>query len=95
MHWAVLRGHEQVVELLIKSGANVNAEAKQLTPMHMAARDGYQGIVELLAKNGANLNTQDIIVCLVMLLATYMFKMFCLLSGCKFRNNMRQISPSL
>lgn len=44
-------GHEQIVELLLKHGANVNAKAANgNTPMHYAVQHNYTGILKLLLK---------------------------------------------
>ena len=52
-------GHTDVVELLIRSGANVNAEFKDgRTPLYSAARFGRKDIVEILIRNGANVNAE-------------------------------------
>ncbi len=56
LHWAVQNGKSQVVQLLLESGANVNARDESGgTPSGLASESfaGYQEIVELLSAYGA------------------------------------------
>ena len=55
LHKASARGHDKIVELLVKNGANVNAMSSSLheTPLMYAAERGREKIVEFLIKNGA------------------------------------------
>jgi ankyrin repeat protein len=52
----------EISELLIKSGANVNQEAKvppsQSTSIEIPCQEGYLEIVQLLVENGANVNSE-------------------------------------
>ncbi|KAF5675217.1 ankyrin repeat domain-containing protein [Fusarium circinatum] len=51
----------QVLELLLKSGADVNtSDGRGLTPIHMASSDGFIDIVEILIQEGADLNVKTI-----------------------------------
>ncbi|MDX5462100.1 MAG: ankyrin repeat domain-containing protein [Wolbachia endosymbiont of Tetragnatha montana] len=51
---------EDVVELLLKNGANVNARDKNgMDSLCRAAVKGHYEVVELLLKNGANVNARD------------------------------------
>lgn len=55
LHKAALDGHEEIVELLIKKGANVNiTNPVNETPLHDAAKEGHKKIVELLLNAGAD-----------------------------------------
>jgi len=57
---AVLRGHTEVVNLLLSSGANANAqEAGGMTGLMFAASWGHPEIVRALLAKGASVNTQD------------------------------------
>ena len=57
LHHAVDGGHTELVELLIKSGADVNArDLQRETPLHIAAQNGNREIAELLIKSGADVN---------------------------------------
>jgi len=51
---------EQIVELLIKAGADIHHKSKQgLTPLMTAAKKGFPKVVDLLMKNGADMDEKD------------------------------------
>lgn len=53
-------GHKNIVEFLLKYGADVNkASIRNETPLYLAAHKGYATIVDLLLKRRANINTAD------------------------------------
>ncbi|KAK5912274.1 hypothetical protein CesoFtcFv8_002166 [Champsocephalus esox] len=55
-----IRGDVQTMDLLITSGAKVNAKDRGLlTPLHRAAASRNEKAVELLLKHGAKVNPQD------------------------------------
>ena len=57
LHWA---GSKEVAQLLIDSGADVNAGAwDRSTPLHEAAARGRADVVRLLIANGANVNARN------------------------------------
>lgn len=58
LHLAVINNQEEVAEILIQSGANVNAPDATLsaTPLHLAALYGRNNIANALIKRGANVN---------------------------------------
>jgi hypothetical protein len=57
LHWAVDWGRRDVVALLLRSGANVDAvDNYGWTPLHVAASDAPRDIVALLLRSGANVN---------------------------------------
>jgi ankyrin repeat protein len=66
LHVAAFRGHHEAAELLIKSGADVNAvdidsESKpsfRETPLHIAARHGTWRVAKILLQNGADANAR-------------------------------------
>ena len=62
LHIAVRFKHQELVELLIASGANVNAQGgwQKAAPLHWASSAGHMKIVELLIANGANVNAKAI-----------------------------------
>jgi len=60
LHFAAYEGHEDVVELLLAHGADVNAKADNgETPLHFAARKGYTNVVKLLWLHGADVDAKD------------------------------------
>lgn len=56
LYFAAQNGHIEIVALLIKHGADVNAVSKNGTPLHIAARRNRAEIVSLLLENGASPN---------------------------------------
>ena len=58
---AVIEGHADIVKLLIKHDANVNAasDTGSVTPLHYAAGNGHADIVKLLIDHGADINVKD------------------------------------
>ena len=51
---------EKGLELLIKSGADLNVrDSDDWTALHIASRDNHKELAELLIKNGADLNVRD------------------------------------
>lgn len=62
MHIASLAGQEDVVKLLLKHHASVNAQSQNgFTPLYMAAQENHDSVVKLLLASGANqsLATED------------------------------------
>ncbi|XP_077982816.1 ankyrin repeat domain-containing protein 27-like [Glandiceps talaboti] len=61
MHIAAAHGHESLVSLLIRRGANVNCRNKtqQCTPLHLAAQYNRPGVMTILLNHGAKGNTRD------------------------------------
>jgi ankyrin repeat protein len=60
LHWAALEGHNDLVELLLAHGADVNAKDNgNYTALHEAALAGHNDLVELLLAHGADVNTKD------------------------------------
>jgi ankyrin repeat protein len=60
LHCATWKGHQSVVALLLKSGAEVNAVNNNdhwgTTPLHAAAHANQRAIAELLIAHGANVH---------------------------------------
>ncbi|KAK1766526.1 ankyrin-1 [Phialemonium atrogriseum] len=59
LFWASARGHENMVNLLLQSGAadDINfANDKGLTPLMVAAQHGHHGVVEALLARGADVH---------------------------------------
>lgn len=61
LHWACSRGHENVVAMLLKRGADPNLVAwEERTPLHATmGQEGSTRILDLLAQHGANLEARD------------------------------------
>jgi len=63
LHCATWKGQQEVVALLIKAGADVNAHNNNdhwgTTPLHAAASSGHKDVAELLLANKANVKTMD------------------------------------
>lgn len=63
LHCATWKGHLEVVALLLKSGADVNAinenEHWGTTPLHAAAHANQAAIANLLLDHGANVKAKD------------------------------------
>jgi len=64
LHCACWKGHEAVVDLLLKSGADVNAENNNehwgTTPLHAAAHANQKKIAEMLIAGGADIAAKNI-----------------------------------
>ena len=53
-------GHLNVVEYLVKKGANIECVTiEDVTPLYIAAQQGYLEIVQFLVENGANIEAQQ------------------------------------
>jgi ankyrin repeat protein len=63
LHCATWKGQQEVVALLIKAGADVNAHNENdhwgTTPLHAAAHADQAAIAELLIASGADVNALD------------------------------------
>ncbi|CAI0397477.1 unnamed protein product [Linum tenue] len=60
LHWAVDRGHLNIVELLAGRNADINAKDNEgQTALHYAAVCEREGIAEFLVKQNANINVKD------------------------------------
>lgn len=59
LHAAAYQGHEEMVELLLLAGADLEAAGNDgLTPMYLAAQQKHQSVVQTLLKAGAQLETE-------------------------------------
>jgi ankyrin repeat protein len=60
LHTALIHGHDAIVELLLKHGADVHRAANNgRTPLHIAASNGRANVVEWLLDHHANLEAKD------------------------------------
>ena len=63
LHCATWKGQQDVADLLIKAGADVNAHNNNdhwgTTPLHAAAHANQAAIAQLLIDHGADVNAQD------------------------------------
>ena len=59
LHCAARQGHEDVVEVLISRGADVNPTNECRKPLHWAVMGGHTSIVKLLIEKGADVNAED------------------------------------
>jgi ankyrin repeat protein len=64
LHCAAWKGHQDIVEFLLKVGADVSAQNSNehwgTTPLHAAAHANQAAIAELLIEHGADPNAQDL-----------------------------------
>jgi ankyrin repeat protein len=61
LHVASLKGHLDIVNLLIKNNADVNIrDENHITPLHVAAQQGHVFIIETLLKAGADPKAETI-----------------------------------
>jgi ankyrin repeat protein len=63
LHCATWKGQQEVADLLIKAGADVNAHNSNdhwgTTPLHAAAHANQAAIAQLLIDHGADVNAPD------------------------------------
>jgi hypothetical protein len=61
LSWAVEKGHEAVVKLLLEKGAELEAKDNRYgqTPLSWAAVKGHEAVVKLLLEKGAELESKD------------------------------------
>ncbi len=48
-------GHLEIVQMLLRAGANINAFSDSYTPLTKASRGGQTGVVRLLVDVGADI----------------------------------------
>lgn len=58
---AASRGREEIVALLLESGANVDAlDSSDRTPLFLAVSRGHPNVIEYLISGGAKVNIEEI-----------------------------------
>ena len=61
LHFAVMKGRQALIELLVARGADINSRTKNgTTPLHTAALYGQAEAVEYLVGKGADINAQSV-----------------------------------
>ncbi len=64
LHCAAWKGHVEIVRTLLRAGADVNAQSRNMhwgnTPMHGAAHANNRAIAEILISHGAEVNAKDL-----------------------------------
>jgi ankyrin len=57
LHYAALSGKIEVIRVLLRAGAKVNAESRNcVTPLHCAVGQGYADVAQLLLDAGAHMD---------------------------------------
>jgi ankyrin repeat protein len=62
LHWASARGQKNMVELLLKAGADTKAQDPNnddFTPLHWASEEGHLPVVKQLISANANIEAKD------------------------------------
>ena len=60
LHMAARDGHQEVVQLLIEAGSELNKATKfGATPILVAAQNGHKGVVQELIKANADVNIKN------------------------------------
>lgn len=60
LHFAALQGHNNLIDLLVKNGVNINAtDAVGRTPLYLAVIKQFPDTVRVLLEHGANVNIGD------------------------------------
>jgi ankyrin repeat protein len=65
LHWAAIKGHKDIAELLLANKADVDAKTNGFgtaggdTPLHFAALGGHKDVAELLLDHGADVNAKN------------------------------------
>ena len=61
LHLASSEGHANMIDVLIKAGAQVDARTNNFrTPLHIACLRGNLNVIQTLVANGADINAKDI-----------------------------------
>ena len=60
LHAAAYQGHEDMVQVLLSAGADLEAAGNDgMTPLYLAAHQKHKGVVQILLKAGAHLQTES------------------------------------
>ena len=62
LHLAALNGHQDIAEILMRSGCSKDARTKvDKTPLHLAATEGHSCLVDVLLRTGAEVDSKDMV----------------------------------
>ena len=62
LHLAAQHGHQDIAEILMRSGCSKDAKTKvDKTPLHLAATEGHPDLMEVLLKAGAEVDSKDMV----------------------------------
>lgn len=62
LHLAALHGHQDIAEILMRSGCSKDARTKvDKTPLHLAATEGHPDLVECLLRTGSEVDSKDMV----------------------------------
>lgn len=82
LHVAAKNGHRRIVQILIESGANYNAQTQMVftillfygeTPLHFAAMNGHEDVMNDLLNAGADASIADAVFYFILFILEFYF----------------------